>query len=98
MNKPIVTIKNGTQEKYPSRAASMPEITQEYTVTRVTAERVAINHLETTSSASHSFLSFILMSCHDALRHMAKLMVMNFLLCFVTLSAAKVSPYNTHCD
>ena len=40
----------------------------------ITPERVAINHLETTSRASHSFLSSILMSCHEALRHIAKLM------------------------
>jgi L-aspartate oxidase len=43
------------------------------------AERVAINHFETTSSDSHSFLSSILISCHEALRHIAKLMcIRNF--------------------
>src|SRR5688572_17790201 len=73
MNKPKVTIRNGNQLKCPSRAARMPAITQEYTVTNVTAERVAISHLETTSRASHSFLSSILISCHEALRHILKL-------------------------
>src|SRR4030095_11144512 len=74
MNKPRVKTRKGIHEKNPSRQASSPAITQEYTVTSVTAERVAINHLETTSRASHSFLSSILMSCHEALRHIAKLM------------------------
>src|SRR4030095_10968274 len=74
MNKPMVRIRKGSQEKFPSRQASNPEMTQEYTVTSVTAERVAINHLETTSRASHSFLSSILISCHEALRHIPKLM------------------------
>jgi len=67
-------MRKGSHEKLPSRQANNPAMTQEYTVTRVTAERVAINHLETTSSQSHSFLSSILMSCHEALRHIAKLM------------------------
>ena len=49
-------------------------------VTVVTAERVAINHLEMMSSASHSCLSSILMSSHAALRHMAKLIFILFLL------------------
>src|SRR5215216_7201677 len=74
MNKPSVSTRNGNQEKLPSRQASRPEMTQEYTVTSVTADRVAINHLETTSSDSHSFLSSILISCHEALRHIGKLM------------------------
>src|SRR4030067_1183950 len=48
-------------------------------VTVVTAERVAISHLETISRASHSFLSSILMNSQAALRHMAKLIFMRTL-------------------
>src|SRR6266498_4337453 len=36
-----------------------------------TAERVAINHFERISSASHSLLSSILISCESDLRHIA---------------------------
>src|SRR5512146_722794 len=74
MKSPRVRMMNGSQEKFPSRQASSPAMTQEYTVTMVTAERVAISHLETTSSASHSFLSSIFINCQEAFRHMGKLM------------------------
>src|SRR5215213_3643654 len=91
--RPKVRITKGTHEKLPSRHASKPAITHEYTVTKVTAERVAISHLETTSRESHSFLSFILMSCHEALRHMAKLMCISLSFCV----DMKITAYNIFC-
>src|SRR5574342_882594 len=54
--------------------ASSPPINPEYNVIVPTTERVAMNHFESTSSASHSCLSFIMMSCDKDLRHMAKVL------------------------
>ena len=47
---------------------------QEYSVTMVTAERVAISHLEITSRRSHSSFLSILTRVESAVPHIPKLM------------------------
>ena len=70
---------HGRKANAPACAAKKPAITQEYSVTVVTPDRVAMNHFDTTSSESHSALLSMRTSVVVAFFHIARLIAMRLI-------------------